>query len=217
MDLSSLFPGFVKTALVEVGGADVPMPEEAALVAGAAERRRRTFAAGREAAHRALRMLGGPEGAILALPGGAPAWPAGVVGSIAHTDRLAAAAVAWRRDAVAVGLDLEILAKVREELARHILAAEEFETWSRGSADLRAAELAVRFSAKEAAIKCLAGMGRTPPGLRDLVVGLEPPGGGFRVRTAGGADAGPALAGRRLIDAATGHVAAGIVEVARGG
>jgi 4'-phosphopantetheinyl transferase EntD len=216
MDLSSLFPGFVKTALVEVGRVDGPMPEEAALVAGATERRRRTFAAGREAAHRALRMLGGPEGAILRLPGGAPAWPSGVVGSIAHTDRLAAAAVAWRRDAVAVGLDLEILANVREEFARHILAAAEFETWSRCPADLRATELAIRFSAKEAAIKCLAGTGRPPPGLRDLVVGLEDPGGGFQVRSAGGADAAPALVGRRLVDTAAGHVATAIVEVARG-
>lgn len=212
MDLSVLFPDFASVSVVEVGRAAEPVAGEAALVAGAAERRRRTFAAGREAAHRALRALGAPDEPILQAPGGAPLWPEGCVGSIAHTGRYAAAVVARRRDAEAVGIDLEVVANVREELARYILTDSEFDAWTRRAADRDTAELAIRFSAKEAAIKCLGGADRPPPGLRTMEVALDGPRGTFRIRLADGTDGASALEGRHFIDRSSGHVVAGIVR-----
>lgn len=211
MDLSRLFPAFVRTSLVEVGGAPAPLAEEAALVADAVERRQHTFAAGRHAARLALRPLGAAAGAILRTPDGAPLWPAGFVGSISHTDRLAAAAVARTADAAALGLDIEILSKVRPELAPLILTDAELAAWKGRPSGCRAVELALVFSAKEAAIKCLARTGRPPRGLRELEVRLDAGNEAFRVESAHG---GPALDGRRLVDPGTGHVAAGIVVVA---
>ena len=62
------------------------LPEERPLVADAGPRRRAEFATGRECARVALSRLGaGASGtAVLRDPRGAPAWPHGVVGSIAH-------------------------------------------------------------------------------------------------------------------------------------
>lgn len=211
MDLALLFPAFVRTSLVEVGRAPPPLPEEASLVAGAVERRHRTFSAGREAARRALRAAGGPAAAILRSHDGAPLWPPGFSGSIAHTDRLAAAAVARASDAAAIGLDIEILAKVRADLAPLILTEAESAAWTARPAGCRAVELALVFSAKEAAIKCLSCAERPPRGLRELTVGLDAAGGTFRVGSVRG---GPVLDGRHLVDPASGHVAAGIVRVA---
>lgn len=78
----------------------------------AAPRDERT-AQGRAAAREALRQVGvDPAGApLLPGPGGAPVWPSGVLGSIAHTEGWSAAAVvrprATRRPVVALGLDAE--------------------------------------------------------------------------------------------------------------
>ncbi len=82
-------------------------PEEAALVARAVDKRRREFATGRHCAHAALARLGVPPAPLLPGPRGAPRWPAGVVGSITHCDGYRAAAVAWDRDVVTLGLDAE--------------------------------------------------------------------------------------------------------------
>ena len=39
--------------------------------------------------------------------GGAPIWPAGVVGSLAHDEEIAVAAVGLRRDFASIGIDVE--------------------------------------------------------------------------------------------------------------
>jgi 4'-phosphopantetheinyl transferase EntD len=44
---------------------------------------------------------------ILKGTSGAPIWPAGIVGSMAHDDRVAVAAVGLRRDLEAIGIDIE--------------------------------------------------------------------------------------------------------------
>lgn len=85
----------------------VLFPEEAAIVARAVGKRRREFATARTCARDALGRLGLPPAPILAGEGGAPRWPAGIVGSITHCAGYRAAAVARARDAVTVGLDAE--------------------------------------------------------------------------------------------------------------
>ena len=82
-------------------------PEEAAIVANAADKRRREFRAGRNCARSALRRLGLEPGPILTGESGAPLWPPGIAGSITHCAGYRAAAVAWASDTVTIGLDAE--------------------------------------------------------------------------------------------------------------
>jgi 4'-phosphopantetheinyl transferase EntD len=85
----------------------VVFPEEQAVIASAAESRRREFATGRTCARAALARLGQPAVAVLRGPGGAPQWPEGIVGSITHCRGYRAAAVALTKDVVSLGVDAE--------------------------------------------------------------------------------------------------------------
>ena len=58
-----------------------------------------------------------PEAPILRGPEREPLWPEGVVGSITHCLGYRAAAVAWQRDVLALGIDAE----VHEELPHGVL------------------------------------------------------------------------------------------------
>lgn len=82
-------------------------PEEEAVVAGAVAQRRAEFATVRHCAHAALRRLGVRPAPILPGPRREPRWPAGIVGSMTHCAGYRAAALAWRREVVAIGVDAE--------------------------------------------------------------------------------------------------------------
>lgn len=69
--------------------------------------RRRAFAAGRTAAHRALAGLGVDTGAIGIGSGGAPVWPEGIVGSITHSAGWALAVAGFATDFAGIGVDME--------------------------------------------------------------------------------------------------------------
>jgi 4'-phosphopantetheinyl transferase EntD len=82
-------------------------PEEETMVARAVDKRRREFATGRDCARRALSALGVPPAPLLPGYRGAPQWPDGIAGSITHCPGYCAAAVAWKTDLLAIGLDAE--------------------------------------------------------------------------------------------------------------
>lgn len=82
-------------------------PEEKALIARAVNKRSREFSTARACARRALGALGVAPAPILRGERGAPRWPPGIVGSIAHCAAYRAAAVAWERDILTIGLDAE--------------------------------------------------------------------------------------------------------------
>lgn len=128
-------------------------PEELACVRRAVERRRAQFGTGRLCARRALALLGQPVASLLVGPGGAPAWPRGMVGSITHTSTYCAAAVApsppWR----SVGLDAEDVRPLEEGIVEAI-ATESERRWLAGlPAPARDAHALLLFSAKEAFYK----------------------------------------------------------------
>ncbi|WP_069814234.1 4'-phosphopantetheinyl transferase superfamily protein [Streptomyces sp. TP-A0874] len=103
----------VRAALEPVTGAGwARLPPRVAdlLPPQAAPQRRRTYAAGRLAAARAGRQLTGRSLWPLRAPGGAPSWPAGVCGSISHTDGLAVGVVTGAEH-TAIGVDLEELGR----------------------------------------------------------------------------------------------------------
>ena len=83
------------------------LPEEEAVIARAAPRRRREFAAGRACARAALAQLGEPPVPILRGPRNEPQWPPGIAGSITHCAGYRAAAAARTAVVVTLGLDAE--------------------------------------------------------------------------------------------------------------
>lgn len=90
----------------EIGPAEarVVVPPQ---LANAAAGRQSTFAAGRACAHDALDRLDASVDAIPIGHAGAPVWPSGVVGSITHTRRIAAAIVVRSPPVAGIGLDIE--------------------------------------------------------------------------------------------------------------
>lgn len=114
------------------------------------------FQAGRYCAREALRALGETGVDVPRAASGAPVWPAGITGSITHTDEFASAAVARVSDARALGIDTErvVSAERAAGISRVVATPEEL-------ANVRAAgygwceALTLVFSAKEATFKCL--------------------------------------------------------------
>lgn len=177
--------------------------DEAASVRRAVDLRRREFAAGRRAARRALQLLGFGAAPIVARADRLPQWPSGCVGSITHTERWCAAAVAPSRRFRSLGLDAEPARGLATELWSSVLTAEE-ERMAQGPSPVWARLL---FSAKEAAYKCQYPLTGRMLEFHDLEVRLPSTDGGgdldafprtgtfeacFRV------DAGPFGAGRSL-------------------
>lgn len=115
-------PNGGKIAFVTVGAiAAGPMPTA---LRNAAPRRQNTFAAGRRAAAMALQAAGlsGP-GVVGLGADGLPVWPTGWLGSISHTDHIAAAIVAPSDNTQLLGLDIEalLLPETAAEIAPQIV------------------------------------------------------------------------------------------------
>lgn len=119
-----------------------------------ADRRRDSFAAGRRAAAAALAAAGFRGSQPLAIAAdGLPDWPEGWIGSISHTDTVAAAVVVRTGNSLVLGLDLEriVIPEVAVEIAPAIMPEA-----APGRSGLPLAEEITRvFSAKEALYKAL--------------------------------------------------------------
>jgi 4'-phosphopantetheinyl transferase EntD len=101
-------PGiFIAHRLISAGDAGELLAGEALHFQMASERSQRQSGAARAVARELLSRLGHGGAAIPKSPSGAPVWPAGVVGSLAHDDRVALAAVARARDFAGLGIDIE--------------------------------------------------------------------------------------------------------------
>lgn len=122
-------------------------PEERALVAAARPTRLAEFATGRAL----LRDLLGNPAPIARAANGAPAWPEGFVGSLAHDRNCAVAAVASSADYCAIGIDIEPHATSDDELREAIMRADD------PHIDATAA-----FVIKEAAYKAWSDLGGEP-------------------------------------------------------
>ena len=101
-------PGIqISHRLISAGDEDALRPDEARAIADYVVERRRASAAARIVARELLGRLGYPDCSVPRAPSGAPVWPAGVVGSLAHDGRVAVAAVATRLCVEALGIDVE--------------------------------------------------------------------------------------------------------------
>ena len=135
-----------------LGTPPAPLPEESACLSpNAVEKRIREFAAGRAAAHQAMRALNLRPAPILVGPKRAPLWPAGLTGSISHCDSCALAAVGLAETFSGIGIDIEEDTPLSGNLWDSIASAPE-QGWMAAQPDPgRAGKLL--FSAKEAAYK----------------------------------------------------------------
>ena len=80
---------------------------EVASISSSIANARRASGAARMVARGLLARLGHPEAQVPKGAGGAPVWPVGVVGSLAHDDEIAVAAIGLQRDFASVGIDIE--------------------------------------------------------------------------------------------------------------
>ncbi|MEL0435761.1 4'-phosphopantetheinyl transferase family protein [Phycobacter sedimenti] len=146
-------PEVAMAAFDPLGTPPMPFPEElACLSPRAVEKRRREFAAGRAAAHQAIRDLGHDARPILISETRAPVWPEGLTGSITHTKSCAIAAVAPQPDLRAIGIDVEEDTPLKEDLRPAICSPGE-QAWL-DQQDNPGQMGKLLFSAKEAAYKC---------------------------------------------------------------
>lgn len=176
--LRALLPGSVALECVtEDASLDVLLPAELAAVAAAVPRRRAEFATVRDCARRALGRIGHPPVPIL--PGGnrEPIWPAGIVGALTHCDGCRAAAVAWQRDVLAIGIDAELHAPLPGGVADLVTVGDE----PRKLAALARTEPGVAwdrvlFSAKESIYKAWFPLARTWLDFIDCELTIDPAG-----------------------------------------
>lgn len=210
--VESLFPAGV--VAVEATGAlwEAPLlPLEAACVAGVGPRRRQQFAAGRACARQALARLGLPPEPLLQEVDRSPRWPAGVRGSISHTEGRCAAAVARGRDLGGLGLDIERIGRVTDRVLPRIATRRERE-WLARLAPVCEEAATLLFSAKESVYKCLGRPLARPLGWHDVEIELDLQAGAFGVQVLltdvarGGVPA--RLEGRFALEA--GYVATGL-------
>jgi 4'-phosphopantetheinyl transferase EntD len=96
--------------------------DDAALVDGVVDSVRRATLSGRALARSLLLQLGCPKGPIPRGPGGAPVFPDGVVGSIAHDDAFAVCVVA--RGGAGMGVDVEPAIALPDDIIHDVVGVD---------------------------------------------------------------------------------------------
>jgi 4'-phosphopantetheinyl transferase EntD len=128
-------------------------------------------ALGRKAARAALASLH-ISGADLASGPGGPAWPDGIVGSIAHTDGTAVAIVARMNDRAALGIDLERSDRAISARALRRISTDAEREWLRAASEDMVLAL---FCAKEATYKALSRFESHPIAFHDVTFKAREP------------------------------------------
>ena len=150
--------------------------EEAPLVRGAVQKRRREFAAGRLCARKALKQLGVPETSILAREDRTPQWPVGVVGSITHTGNWCAVVVGMQEHIRGVGVDVEIATPLKDKLFDRVCTPSELQ-WLASLPEAERGKMGkLIFSAKECAYKSQYPLTQTYLGFHAMSVKVDPRG-----------------------------------------
>ena len=178
--LARLFPDCAVVLETDAAGDPLSLyPVEAQAVARAVPARAQEFAAGRACARNALSAIGMDPVALPVRADRRPVWPAGVRGSISHTPGLCVAVVAPASRVAAVGIDVERLDRLRENLWPQVLTSRELAFLHRQPGHLKTSAATLMFSAKEAFFKCQFEL--TSRGLEFLDVEIDIDDGQFRV------------------------------------
>jgi enterobactin synthetase component D len=150
-------------------------PDERVFAQALGEARRPSWIAGRLALRAALAEVGIDAPAILATDRGGPLVPAGAVGSISHKRTLAVGLAAARAGAE-LGVDLELVAPLRVDIARRVLTPDEQAALATLSPEARHREILLRLSCKEAIYKALDPFVRRHVGFQEVSVVPQPDG-----------------------------------------
>lgn len=111
-------PGIrVGCRLIREGDEALLLPEEAAALTARQPVARRASGTARALARHLLVQEGFASAAIGRSAAGAPLWPTGIVGSLAHDDEIAVAAIARKSDLLSVGIDVEPSEPLPEDIA----------------------------------------------------------------------------------------------------
>ena len=154
-NFSSLFPaGVVAAELRGDGDASLLLPAEMEYLSRAVPKRVKEFAAGRACARRAMAEFGIDGFALRVAPDRQPVWPAGLVGSITHTEGICAAVVGRCEEFSGLGVDTEIVGHVSHDIWHSICTVRELAWLDSLPAAQRAAAVTLVFAAKEAFYKC---------------------------------------------------------------
>ena len=153
-----------------IGDADEAhlLPEEARSIPARQPAMRRASGAARWIAHRLLADIGITDVAIMRAPSGAPVWPDGIIGSLAHDDDMAVAAVAPFGDIVSLGIDVEPAQPLPDDIFAIVATGAD----RTGAADPRLAGR-ILFCAKEAVYKAAFPLDRDVLGYEDIAVELD--------------------------------------------
>lgn len=159
--VTQLFPaGAVGAELRVAGDPSLLFSDEAQYVGRAVPGRIEEFAAGRLCARRALAEFGLHDFPVRMNADRRPRWPAPLVGSITHTIGICGAAVAERRRFRAIGLDMEIVGRVTQEIWPSICTPVETDWLDALPEPEQSRCAALIFSAKESFYKCQYGVTR---------------------------------------------------------
>jgi 4'-phosphopantetheinyl transferase EntD len=110
-------PGVMIDHRIIVAGDEASLlPEELAALANSVVKVRRASGAARVVARELMSRLRIAPQPILKSAAGMPVWPAGVVGSLAHDNTIAVAALAKRIDFLSIGIDIEPAESLDPEL-----------------------------------------------------------------------------------------------------
>jgi 4'-phosphopantetheinyl transferase EntD len=175
MAASDLFDAAVLALSSPIDTSDAALlPEEHALVAGAAPRRRLEFATGRRCARTLLAQLGRDSAPLLRHPDRTPAWPDAVVGSISHCAVRCVVALAPRSAAAGIGIDVEPDAPLDERLWARICTPRELDRTLRAlPPHERGRTVRLLFSAKEALYKAIHPLLREPMGFQGAEIEID--------------------------------------------
>ena len=171
--LAALFPPGIHAAEQrQPGDPALLYPEEALHVRQAIAKRVGEFAAGRLCARQALAQLGIVDFPLAVGSDRRPQWPEGVVGSITHTHGFGGAVVAPRERYRGIGVDAEVIGRVKPALWEKICTPQEIAWLGQLAASEQERLGALIFSAKEAFYKCQYGLTESWVGFQD--VALDP-------------------------------------------
>ncbi len=136
--------------LITAGDEHALFAAEASAFSNSVIQVRRASGAVRLVARKLLGNLGYAENALPKSASGAPIWPTGIVGSLAHDSRVAIAAVAKSEDVSALGIDIEPAEMLPHEMLRIIATPRERERIEQDPYQGR-----LLFTAKEAVYKAI--------------------------------------------------------------
>ncbi|MBZ9678676.1 4'-phosphopantetheinyl transferase [Mesorhizobium sp. ES1-1] len=167
--LAAIAPHGVRTGcrLIRDGDETHLLPEEARSLPARQPAMRRASGAARWIAHRLLADIGIHD-PIPRAPSGAPVWPDGMTGSLAHDDDMAVAALAEVGDIISLGIDVEPALPLPDDI--FALVATSADRMDRSDLHLAGRLL---FVAKEAVYKAVYPLDRQVLGYEDIAVDLD--------------------------------------------